>query len=60
MDNWWPQQDGVMVRKGWEVFGNVPEDTDISPHNIRSIMSYMPPTSTNKNYLSAASLGYTI
>ena len=48
MDNWWPQQDGVMVRKGWEVFGNVPEDTVISPHNIRSIMSYMPPNSTNK------------
>ena len=48
MDNWWPQQDGVMVRKGWEVFGNVPEDTVISPHNIRSIMSYMPPNSANK------------
>ena len=49
LDNFWPTSAGVTVRKGWEAFASLPTDNPPgSPHDIRSLMSYMSPTGTKK------------
>lgn len=49
LDNAWPTSAGVTVRKGWTTFASIPADTPPgSPHDVRSLMSYVSPTGTKK------------
>lgn len=49
LDNFWPTQAGLAVRKGWTNFANLPTDNPpSSPHDIRSLMSYNSPSGTKK------------
>lgn len=47
LDNFWPQLNDVSVRKGWAEFAVLPADTVLNPHNIRTLMSYAPPSGTD-------------
>lgn len=49
LDNFWPTLAGLTVRKGWAEFASIPTDNPpSSPHDIRSLMSYVSPTGTKK------------
>lgn len=49
LDNFWPTPTDCKLRKGWQVFGNVPEDNPaVQAHDIRTLMSYQSPTGTAK------------
>lgn len=49
LDNFWPTSAGMTVRKGWATFASIPTDNPPgSPHDIRSLMSYVSPTGTKK------------
>lgn len=48
LDNFWPQLNDVSLRKGWTNFASVPTDTVALPHNIRTLMSYAPPSGSDK------------
>jgi hypothetical protein len=44
LDNFFPRMTDVMLRKGWVEYATIPEDTALSPHNIRTLFSYAPPS----------------
>lgn len=48
LDNFFPQLTNVMLRKGWQEFATVPADAVLTPSNIRTLMSYAPPSGTEK------------
>ena len=56
LDNFWPTSAGSTVRKGWETFAAIPTDNPpTTPHDIRSLMSYVSPTGTKKLFAGDAS-----
>lgn len=49
LDNFFPYAGGVMLRKGYEAFAEVPVDQPLlDPHQIHSLMSYSPSNGTKQ------------
>ncbi len=49
LDNMVPRTSDVQLRLGYELFATLPTDTEPgSPHNVRSLMPYSPPSAVTK------------
>lgn len=61
LDNFWPTQAGLAVRKGYASFATIPADNPPgSPHDVRSLLSYSSPTGSKKLFAADQSGIYNI
>lgn len=53
LDNLFPRATDVELRKGSLLFATLPADTEMSPHTIRGLLVYSPPSGSSKLFASA-------